>query len=32
MEAAAELIVLATKELNRLTGALEPYREGMPQL
>jgi HPt (histidine-containing phosphotransfer) domain-containing protein len=27
MEAAAELIVLAAKELNRLTGALEPYRE-----
>jgi CheY-like chemotaxis protein/nitrogen-specific signal transduction histidine kinase/HPt (histidine-containing phosphotransfer) domain-containing protein len=32
MEAAAELIVLAGKELNRLTGALEPYREGMLQL
>jgi CheY-like chemotaxis protein/nitrogen-specific signal transduction histidine kinase/HPt (histidine-containing phosphotransfer) domain-containing protein len=32
MEAAADLIVLAGKELNRLTGALEPYREGTPQL
>jgi CheY-like chemotaxis protein/HPt (histidine-containing phosphotransfer) domain-containing protein len=31
MEGAAELIVLAEKELNRLTEALEPYREGVAQ-
>jgi CheY-like chemotaxis protein/HPt (histidine-containing phosphotransfer) domain-containing protein len=32
MEGAAELIVIAGKELNRLTGALEAYREGAPRL